>query len=205
MPETARTPSWGRVLRTLSSARLRAALGIGVVLGIGSVSTLAAWTDDVSITGTTFSAGVLDLEVNNLEAYATTTLGMSAMVPGNTSAEILTIKNGGTVPLTYTLTGGLTGTNASAYSSNAALVLTVKTGATRSGSGNTATCNGGTSIYSAALTTTTTTAIINTGRLVAVGGTEPLCFQVTFSATAPSTLQGNTATATFTATGSSDV
>jgi predicted ribosomally synthesized peptide with SipW-like signal peptide len=204
MPKTSAHREQGGRSRTLS-VRVRAALSLGVVLGFGTVGTLAAWTDDVAITGSNFTAGTLNLQVNNADAYATTTLGMTGMVPGNTSAEILTVRNAGTVPLKYTLTGGLTGTDAASYNSTAALTLNIKTGATRSGTGNSATCTGGTSIYNAALTSTTTTAIIGTGRQINASGTEALCFQVTFAANAANSLQGDTATASFTASGTSDL
>lgn len=189
--------------------RVRALLSLGLLGSALAVGTYAYWTDDVTISGTTFTTGTLDLQVNASDSYSTTTLGMSStpMVPGNTSAEVLTVKNNGTVPLKYTLTGGLAGTDAAAFNTAAALKLTVVSGGTRSGSGNAATCTGGTTIYGpTALTNVTTTAIIGTRRgPVAAAGTEALCFQVTFDAAAPSTLQAKTATATFTATGTSDV
>jgi predicted ribosomally synthesized peptide with SipW-like signal peptide len=189
------------------STRVRALLCLGLLLGVFVTGTYAFWTDDVTITGSTFTSGVLDLQVNNSDSYTTTTLGMSStpMVPGNTSAEVLTVKNNGNVPLKYTLTGGLTGTDAAALASS--LKLTVVAGGTRSGTGNAATCTGGTTIYGpTALTTTTSTAIIGTRRgPLAAAGTEALCFQVTFDSAASTTLQGKTTTATFTATGTSDV
>jgi predicted ribosomally synthesized peptide with SipW-like signal peptide len=191
------------------SRRVRALLSLGLLGSALVVGTYAYWTDDVTISGTTFTTGTLDLQVNSSDSYSTTTLGMSStpMVPGNTSAEVLTVKNNGTVPLKYTLTGGLAGTDAAAFNTAAALKLTVVSGGTRSGSGNAATCTGGTTIYGpTALTNVTTTAIIGTRRgPVAAAGTEALCFQITFDTAAPSTLQGKTATATFTATGTSDV
>ena len=191
------------------STRLRALLCLGLVTGVFVTGTYAYWTDDVTITGSTFTAGTLDLQVNSADSYTTTTLGMSGtpMVPGDTSAEVLTVKNNGTVPLKYTLTGGLAGTDAAAFSTAAALRLTIVSGATRTGSGNAATCTGGSTIYGpTALTDVTSTAIIGTRRgPVAVAGTEALCLQITFDAAAPGTLQGKTATATFTATGTSDV
>lgn len=197
-----RSPLW-------RSRRMRAVLSLGVVAGVLVTGTYAFWTDDVTITGTSFSAGSLDLQVNSQDSYTTTTLGMSStpMVPGNTSAEVLTVRNNGTVPLKYTLTGGLGGTDAATYSAAGALRLTVVSGGTRSGSGNAATCTGGTTIYGpTALTNVTSTAIIGTRRgPLAPAATEALCFQVTFDAAAPSSLQGKTATATFTATGTSDV
>jgi predicted ribosomally synthesized peptide with SipW-like signal peptide len=188
---------------------VRALLSLGLLGSALAVGTYAYWTDDVTISGTTFTTGTLDLQVNSSDSYSTTTLGMSStpMVPGNTSAEVLTVKNNGTVPLKYTLTGGLAGTDAVAFNTAAALKLTIVSGGTRAGSGNAATCTGGTTIYGpTALTNVTTTAIIGTRRgPVAAAGTEALCFQITFDAAAPSTLQGKTATATFTATGTSDV
>ncbi len=191
------------------SVRLRAALCLGLVGGAFAVGSFAFWTDDVTITGTTFTAGVLDLQVNTVDSYVTSTLGMSGtpMLPGNTSAEVLTVKNNGTVPLKYTLTGGLTGTDAAAYSTGAVVKLTIVSGGSRSGSGNAATCTGGSTIYGpTALTNTTSTALIGTRRgPIAVAGTEALCFQITFDAGAASSFQGKTAAAIFTATGTSDV
>lgn len=193
--------------RSTRSVRVRALLTLGLLVGLVVTGTSAFWTDDVTITGSTFTSGTLDLQVNDADSYATTTLGMSLMVPGNTSAEVLTVKNNGTVPLKYTLTGGLTGTDAAAFSADSAVRLTVVAGGSKSGSGNTSTCTGGTTIYGpTALTTTTTTSLIGTPRgPLAAAGTEALCFQITFSSTAASSLQGKTATATFTATGTSDV
>jgi hypothetical protein len=121
------------------------------------------------------------------------------------------VKNNGTAPLKYTLTGGLTGADGAAYSSAAALKLTVLAGGTKSGTGSSATCTGGINIYGpTALTNVTTTAIIGVRRgplapAPSPTATEALCFQITFDAAAPSSLQGKTATATFTATGTSDV
>jgi hypothetical protein len=135
-------------------------------------------------------------------------LGMSStpMVPGNTSTEVLTVRNNGTVPLKYTLSGGLAGTAAAAFSTAGALKLTVVAAGTRSGSGNAAICTGGTTVYGpTALTNLTSTAIGTRRGPIAAGGTEALCFQITFDAAAPGTLQAKTATATFTATGTSDV
>lgn len=192
-----------------NSVRVRAVLCLGLLAGLTAVGSYAYWTDDVTISGTTFSAGTLDLQVNSSDAYSTTTLGMSGtpMVPGNTSAEVLTVKNNGNVPLSYTLVGGLSGSDAAAYSGSAVLRLTVVAGGTRSGSGNGATCVGGTAIYGpTALTNVTTTPIIGTRRgPVSVAGTEALCFQITFDAAAASSFQGKSTAATFVATGTSDI
>lgn len=199
----------GSSRRARHSVRLRAALGLGLLGGFVGIGSYAYWTDDVTISGTAFLAGTLDLQVNSSDSYTTTTLGMSGtpMVPGNTSAEVLTVKNNGNVPLKYTVVGGLGGADAGTYSSGAVLKLTVVAGGTRSGSGNSASCTGGTTIYGpTALTNVTSTAIIGTRRgPIAAAGVEALCFQITFDASAANSFQGKTATATFVATGTSDV
>lgn len=191
------------------TARLRAVLGLGVLTPLLAVGSFAFWTDDVAITGTTFTAGVLDLRVNDLDTYPTSTLSMTAtpMRPGDTSAEVMTIRNNGTVPLKYTLTGGLAGADAAQFGSEAALRLTIVAGGSRSGTGNAATCSGGTTIFGpTALTATLSTPIIATPRgPVSAAGTDTLCFQVTFDSLASNNLQGRTASASFTATGTSDV
>ncbi len=70
----------------LTSTRVRAMLSLGVALGVGAVGTFASWTDDVTVTGTTFTAGTLDLLVNGGDPPAAyTTLNVASnMVPGNT-------------------------------------------------------------------------------------------------------------------------
>ena len=92
-----------RLGRCLASARTRAALSLGVVLAVGSTGTFAYWTDDVTVSGTTFTAGTLDLQVNDLNTVAAyTSLNLTTMVPGNSMAGTLVIKNNGNVPLKYT-------------------------------------------------------------------------------------------------------
>ncbi|MBB6629526.1 hypothetical protein H5V45_19530 [Nocardioides sp. KIGAM211] len=197
------------LLGALRSARVRAALSLGVVLTVGVTGTFAFFTDSVDVTGTTFSAANLDLQVDNGDTVATTTLGMSLMLPGYSSAQVLTVKNNGNVPLKYTMTGGLTGTDAAAYNTAAELRLTVRLGGTRGGSANAFTCTGGTVLYGpTALTNVTSTALIGTRRPaagLAASATESLCFQVDFISTAGNSLINKTATATFSLLGTSDV
>jgi len=198
------------------SGRVRALLCLGLVTGLGFSTSLAYWTDEASVTGATFTAGTLDLAINGGDPYASTTLSMTAMVPGSTSAEILTVQNVGSAPLKYTLTGGLSGGDASAFATHNALRITIRSGAaTVVGSGDARTCNGGSALVTdQALTGTTSTSIL-TKRPVAPlagspsppsgGGSETLCIQISLSGTAPSDLQGRSVTALLTATGSSDV
>lgn len=188
------------------SVLVRAGLALGV-LGLVSVpGTFAFWTDSVAIGGTTVTAGTIDLKVNNGDSHTTTTLTMAAMVPGSTSAEVLTVKNSGTAPLRYAATGGLTGTDAAAYGTAGALKLTLVKDGVRSGTGSSATCTTGTTLTNAvALTSTTTAEVLALRGPLAAAGTETVCVQVTMAADAPSSLQGKTATLSLTMTGTSDV
>ena len=202
------------LLARLRSARVRAALGLGVVVALGTTGTFAFWTDTVTVSGTTFTSGTLDLQVDNANAVAnaTGTLSMTNMSPGATSAQVLTVKNNGNIPLKWTLAGQLTGgADDAAFSSASALSLTIRTGATVSGSGSSATCSGGSVLAGPTTLTTASTPLVATpqpttpGSGLGVAATVPLCFQVTFSATAPTSLQTKTAKASFTFTGSSDI
>jgi predicted ribosomally synthesized peptide with SipW-like signal peptide len=191
---------------TRTAGRVRAVLALGMVLGLGSVATAAAWTDAVSISGTTFTSGTIDLQVNDLNAVTSATLSMSDMVPAATSAQVFQVKNAGSTSLTYTISGGLGGTDAASFATAGALVVSISANGTRSGTGNTSVCTGGTALVSnVALTATTSTSIVGTaqGPLASGAPSTPLCFQVTFISSAPTTLQGKTATATFTVTATS--
>jgi predicted ribosomally synthesized peptide with SipW-like signal peptide len=185
---------------------VRAVLALGALLGLGSVGTAARWTDAVPVTGTSFSSGTIDLQINDANAVTSATLSMADMSPGVTSAEVFRVKNAGSVPFTYTVTGGLGGTDAAAYAAAGALRLSISAGATRSGTGNAATCTGGTALVTdVPLTTTTGTTLVGTAQGPVAAGTAgaPLCFQVAFASTAPSSLQGKTATAAFSVTATS--
>ena len=131
--------------------RLKALLALGVLAIAFASGTFAAWTDSATIGGGTFTSGTLDLQVNNGDSHVTTTLGMTAMVPGSTATEVIVVKNAGTAPLKYSLQGGLTGTDATAYNTAGSLKITVVLNGTRAGSGNSATCTGGTVLVAADL------------------------------------------------------
>lgn len=197
----------------LSSVRIRAVLALGVVLGIGTVGTFAFWTENAVVDAGTLSSGTLHVQVNGANPYTSLTLPMTAMVPGSTSAEVLTVSNTGTAPLKYTFTGGLGGTNAADFSSAGAagLLLTIRQGGTKTGG----TCTGGSVVFTEAPLTNVTTTVLLARRpttplsaannLGVGGGTEALCVQIKLSDTAPTTLQGKTATATFSVNATSDV
>lgn len=198
------TRLWG-VLRGLGSVRVRAALSLGVVLSVGATGTFAYWTDAATVSGTTFTAGTIDLKVNgndNVTGYAT--LSISAMVPGNSTAAVLTIANSGTAPLKYT--ASTTATNADGKDLRSALVVKVTGDTTTSGTAPATTC-AGTALAGAG--TALNGALLSTGRPLAAGpsaaASEKICVQVTLPASAASSLQGATTDVVLTFTGTSDL
>ncbi len=183
------------------SARLRAALSLGVVLGIGSVSTFAFWTDTVTVTGTTFTAGSIDLRVNNQDTVTGyTSLNISTMVPGSSTAGILTIKNQGLSPLRYTAT--TTATNTDSKNLRGALTAKVTLDTSTTGSSPSATCSGG---AAAGTGSTLNGGLVTTGRLLAPGASEILCVQVTLPSGASTSLQGASTDVVFSFIGTSDL
>ena len=183
------------------SARVRAALGLGAVLLVGVNGTYALWSDAVPVSGATISSGVLDLKVNTLDSVTTyTDLSLSGMVPGNTVAGILTVRNAGSIPLTYYATAAAT--NADGKGLGAALVVKVTADAAVTGTAPARTCAG------AALAQTGTAFAGNlvgapaTQRSLAAGVSETLCVQATLPSTAASSLQGATTNVSLTFTAS---
>ncbi len=187
------------------SVRLRALLALGV-LGTALVGgTFAFWTDTATVTGGTFTSGTLDLEVDGADSLTTTTLPMAAMAPGSTSAEVVDVSNAGNVPLLYSVAGGLSGSDSTLYDSSGALLLTIVKDGTRSGSGDSATCTGGTTLLAATALTTTSTSLITGRGPLAAADSESLCLQVTLASDAPSSLQGKATDLTLAVSGTSDV
>ena len=191
----------------LRSAKSRAALSLGVVLAMGASGTYAYWTDSANISGTTFTSGTFDVQLNeNGGTYADNatqaSLSLSNMAPGATSADTFSIKNNGNVSMKWTMTGGLNGTDASTVGTAAVMKLLVTNG-TKSGS----TCTAGTTTFvnNVALTATTSTSLISSQGPLAAAGTTALCFQFTFDSTAGNSLQTKSFGATFTFSGTSDL
>lgn len=171
----------------VGSGRIRALLALGVVLGLGAVTTGAYWTDDATVTGVTLSTGRLDLKIDgqdNVTGY--TSLNLTDMVPGNSVAAVLTISNSGTVPFSYTATSTASDTKSLAT----VLQVKVTTDPSVSGSAPAKTCASSGIPGSG---TTLNGGLINAGRTVAAGASEKLCVQVTLPAGAANSFQGATA------------
>lgn len=195
-----RTQRW-TPLRALASARVRAALGLGVVLSGFVTGTFAYWTDAATVSGTTFSSGTVDLKVNNLDTVTGyTSLTLTTMVPGNSVAGVLTIRNGGTAPLKYTAL--TTATDADGKNLRGSLAVKVTGAATVTGTSPTQTCGGTTLTGSQS---TLNGPLLSTARLLAAGASETVCVQVSLGAAASTTLQGATTNVVFTFNATSDL
>ncbi|MDQ0673705.1 putative ribosomally synthesized peptide with SipW-like signal peptide [Pseudarthrobacter siccitolerans] len=187
---------------TERSVRLRALLSAGMVLGLGAVGTLAAWTDESKATAT-FSAGTLDLKLKELpggtyaDSATITSLNMTDMYPGVSKAAMLQVSNSGTVPLSYTLTGSaMAGLVGQGGDLGGALLVGVYSGG--SASNNSATTGSCTGTRIGTADVPLNTSLIATARALAPAGTEDLCLLVSLPLNAATNLQGTSTTATFT-------
>lgn len=178
----------GRHRRRPRASRGRSALGVvtallaGLLLG-GSPGTYAFWSDRADVTGGTFTSGTLDLTVDDRQgrpsAYTKSTLALSRMVPGESVAAALTIRNAGDADLTWVPTATTAGDLAPH------LVVTLFRGGTVTGQTSVyprqQTCSGGTAL----------TAVNQVSPRLAPGGTpQTLCVQLTMPATKGNEVQG---------------
>ncbi len=186
-------------MRRLRDTRVLAAMSLGVVAACAATGTFALWSDSATISGTTISSGSIDLKVNsNVDSdNGFTTMSLANMVPGNSAAGVITVRNAGNSPFTYYVDGAAS--NADGKGLGTALVVKVTGDATRSGASPNFTCAG------SALANTGTSFAANlvqssNPRLLAAGSSETLCVQATLPTGASTSLQNATTNASFTIT-----
>jgi predicted ribosomally synthesized peptide with SipW-like signal peptide len=191
--------------RRLRSTRSRALLSLGVVVALSASGTFALWNDSVVVTGTTISTGSIDIVVNadTDDVVNFATMNVSALLPGQTTAGMITVNNAGLSPLTYYATQTITGTTFPA--ATLTVKMTNAAATSPAGGGLGATCGGTT--YSTGVAGGFVTGdfigSLATQRPLAVGATENFCVQATLSLTADQTLYSAKTTnvaLTFTAT-----
>ncbi|TIC85512.1 hypothetical protein [Nocardioides sp. GY 10127] len=187
--------------RLLASRRLRAGLGLGAVAMLFVTSTQAFWTDSVVVGGATIATGTLDLQADGADSVASfSDLSLSGLVPGSSTAAVLTLENNGTVPLAWTATSS--GTNTDGKGLLTALEVDVTGASSVTGSGLAQTCSGS-SLAGAA--TVLGGSLVSTKRTLAAGASETVCVEVTLPLTAALGLSGATTDVTLTFTGTSDL
>lgn len=179
------------------SAKIRAVLALGTVVGLGTVFTLAAWTD-TAVTSGTFSTGTVDIKIDGADNPPTVaSLSLTNAKPGDVTYAPVTVTNEGSINFTYTMSPAITTPSASSPLLESVLTLAVVKVA------DTGSCVAGAFTAPAdplisparALNITTATAA---RPLVATTGSEVLCFRVELPSTADTAVQNQTTTASFT-------
>jgi predicted ribosomally synthesized peptide with SipW-like signal peptide len=201
--------------RRRSTLRVRAVLAAGVVLGIGTAATLAAWTDTENATGSfgasvfgteSQSAGSPEYASNTTAPGASLTFNASAMSPGNSYYAWLNVRTtaNSTVGGTVTLSSAAgSGTIATALQYRAVRVTAPASAATcNAGAFTTSPVfiagNASTYLGLSALPTTPVASTIG-----AAGAALGYCFEVRMPTGTPGSFQGTTGTATWTFTATS--
>ncbi len=186
-------------LSRLRSARVRAVLALGILASLGSVGTLAAWTGTATVPGETISTGSVDLLLNGSDGpVALTSMNLSGMLPGNSTAASIIIGNAGFSPLEYTAVSSATNPDGKGLA--ASVVLKVTGASSTSGSAPSKSCTGSALPGSG---TAFNTDLLSQPRVLQPGELESLCVMATLSSLAPSSVQGGTTTATLTFQGRS--
>lgn len=190
-----------RLRDRLPTARTRAVLSLGIVLGLASVNTLAYWTDTGTMTTGTIQSGTLDLQLSgNLAGqggtWTNSGLAMTGMVPGESVAANVTVQRAaGSIGFTWTAAATSTGGLASSlrwdvYAGTANAVVTTNGIRTQS-------C-GGTALATGVTLSATSTPVVTPARTLN-GGTmsEALCVRAALPSTAGAAAMGTSATASF--------
>lgn len=189
---------------------VRALLSLGIVLGLGATGTLAYFTDDATLTTGAFTSGKLDLTLDQSTSsstvgqsgtYAKTALGITAMIPGESVAADVSVKNNAGVPFTYKTSakldvGGTFPTAAPVKLTFAVYPGTASNTGTQAAGNRVGTCTG-TALFAAAALTTTAQDVISTARSLATDASESICVKVALATDADNTYQDKTTTATF--------
>ncbi len=182
--------------------QVKALLSMGILVGFGAVSTLAAWTGTATATAD-ISAATVSLVAGATNSATTTDytvpIAGANWYPGMSQAALVVVKNTSPISVPYSITGSVTESGSGTLGN--ALNVVVTPGWTVSGTAPNATCTGtGTQLITKISLGTFPGA--KPGSTLAPGGSETLCVQYSLPTNAASGLQGNSTTVklTFTAT-----
>ncbi len=195
------------------NGRTRAALSLlalaVVATGASVEGTFAAWTDSATVQTGPFSSGTLDITLggqlagpgttNNPGTWNNTTSTLLNMSPGESHAVSFPVRNNGSTPLKYTVTGTGSGALAVANGMQFAVYFgaTASNSGTESGANRVGSCGGATPTDATGTTLTGTAATFATDRALTPAQSENVCIVARLSSAAPNTLQGQTMTAAF--------
>ena len=151
--------------------RARAVLSLGMVLGLGAVGTMAAWTDSATATTGMFSTSSILLKVDNQHpAHQFIALKQNSMMPGQSKAASLTVENKGTIDFNWAVSAVATG--------SPELIGKLKVSLYKTAANNGSTCSG------ALISTLLNPSTVVAPRPLAAGVSEPVCIQATVDSTA---------------------
>lgn len=178
--------------------QVKALLSMGILVGFGAVSTLAAWTGTATATST-ISAATVALGVGKTATDSptyTVPLSGSAWYPGMSQAAVVVVKNSSSIAVPYSISGSITEAGGGKLGNALNVVVT---GGTITGTAPNAICAGDPLLSKGATLPFLETA---TQPSLAAGASETLCVQYSLPVSAANTLQGNSTTVklTFTAT-----
>lgn len=195
-----------RLWRAVRSARTRAVLSLGLLLGFGSIGTYAYWSDSAVVSGGAITSGRMDLQfdtdgaVGNGTGYAKTSITWSGLAPNERKSFNLTVKNVGNPPFTYvaTVTRGTTpawtfvGTpiTVQVYSGTAVPDATYP---------QQDTCTGA-ALGTAQAVDGTNKSLLTNAQEIAAGGSQPICIVVGLDAAADNQNQAKTGSVSLTFT-----
>lgn len=171
------------------------ALGItaaAVVTISGGALSLALFTDDAVVDNNSFTAGTIVLTTSPTSAL----FNVTAMMPGDENFGQLTVTNGGTGSLRYSMTTSATNPDTKNLAGELELVVREKAAGTCAADFTGAVVVSTTALDSAEFGDATPGQ--DTGDRVLASGSEVLCFRVTLPTSAGNTYQGATTVATFT-------
>lgn len=179
--------------RPVGSLALAGAIAAVCLLGASATVAWAAWAAQATVSGTTVSAGTLDLRFDGGNAagsgaaYAKTlTLPVTTLTPGESAAFQLTVQNGGSTRFAYAALASAANSGALGLRVFTGTATTQSTAYPRTGS-----CSGAAIGGQLALTTAGQSAL-TAARALAPGASETLCLVVSVQSTAPPSL-ANTA------------
>lgn len=196
---------------TRRTVPVRALLSLGIVLGLGTTGTLAYFSDEATVTAGSFTSGKLDLTLDQASggsatigqngSYAKTALAIAGMIPGESVAADISVKNNAGVPFTYKASGKLDAGSTFPTTAPVKLTFAVYPGTasntgTQAAGNRVGTCTG-TALFAAAALTTTAQDVIASARTLASDASESICVKVALATDADNTYQDRTATATF--------
>lgn len=190
--------------------RTRALVALGLLAALGVATTSAYWTDSATVTGGTISSGTLDLTAgptsgaenlggtgpNNWDFAA---LAIADMIPNESVARTLVVRNSGTAPLRFNatvrstsdaLTSGTSGLQVQVFDQ----ATTASNTGTQAGGDRTGTCTG-TQSHSGYVSMVASANVFPTDiALPTTGASRTVCVRAWLSSAAPNALQGRSTT-----------